>query len=77
VGHVATLLAMVEAGLGVGIAPSMALPAGHRTLAAVKLADVDLAREIGLLTLQGRRLTPVAQRFYDHLKKLFARPPAR
>lgn len=77
VGHVATLLAMVEAGLGVGIVPSMALPPGHRALVASKLADVELAREIGLLTLQGRRLTPVAQRFYDHLKKLLARNSAR
>ena len=72
VGHVATVLAMVEAGLGIGIVPSMGVPRGHRTIAAVKLADVDLHREIGLLTLHGRRLTPVAQRFYDHLKTLLA-----
>jgi DNA-binding transcriptional LysR family regulator len=77
VGHVATLLAMVEAGLGVGIVPSMAVPRGHRSVAAVKLADVELAREIGLLTLKGRRLTPVAQRFYDHLKKLLPREAGR
>jgi DNA-binding transcriptional LysR family regulator len=77
VGHVATLLAMVEAGLGVGIVPSMAVPREHRSIAAVKLADVDLAREIGLLTLQGRRLTPVAQRFYDHLKKVLPREGPR
>lgn len=77
VGHVATLLAMVDAGLGVGIVPSMALPREHRSVAAVRLADVDLAREIGLLTLHGRRLTPVAQRFYDHLKKLLRRDAPR
>lgn len=72
VGHVATLLAMVEAGLGVGIVPSTAVPRGHRAIVAVKLADLDLHRDIGLLTLQTRRLTPVAQRFYDHLKAMLA-----
>lgn len=70
VSHVATLLAMVEAGLGIGIVPALAVPKGHRTITTVELADVDLSREIGLLTLHSRRLTPVAQRFYDHLKKL-------
>ena len=68
VSHVATLLAMVEAGLGVGIVPSMAIARRHPVLAAVSLADVKLQRRIGLLTLEGRRLTPVAERFYDHLK---------
>jgi DNA-binding transcriptional LysR family regulator len=72
VGHVATLLAMIEAGLGVGIVPSTAVPRGHRAIAGVRLDDLDLHREIGLLTLQSRRLTPIAQRFYDHLRKLLA-----
>jgi DNA-binding transcriptional LysR family regulator len=70
VSHVATLLAMVEAGLGVGIVPSSAIPPRHAALAAVNLADVKLHRHIGLLTLEGRRLTPVAQRFHDHLKRV-------
>jgi DNA-binding transcriptional LysR family regulator len=70
VSHVATLLAMVEAGLGIGIVPSMAIPPRHAALTAVKLADVKLHRHIGLLTLEGRRLAPVAERFHDHLKRV-------
>ena len=77
VAHIATLLAMVEAGLGVGIVPSMAVPPAHRSIVALRLADVDLSREIGLLTPQGRKLTPVAQRFYDHLRSLLNDENAR
>jgi DNA-binding transcriptional LysR family regulator len=73
VAHVTTLLAMVEAGLGVGIVPSLAIPQGHPNVVGVKLGDVEAMRQIGLLTLEGRRLTPVAQRFYDHLRSMFKR----
>ncbi|HKX42685.1 MAG TPA: LysR family transcriptional regulator [Burkholderiaceae bacterium] len=79
VAHVNTLLAMVEAGLGVGIVPSIAL-IGHqqRMVVGVALADVHLVRQIGLLTLEGRRLTPVAERFYQHIKRSLAAPrPSR
>lgn len=70
VAHVATLLAMVDADLGVGLVPSMAIPHDHPTIAAMGLGDVVLQRDIGLLTLEGRRLSPVAQRFYEHLKSV-------
>ena len=73
--HVATLLAMVEAGLGVAMVPAMAVPADHPGVRSVPLAGVDLHRQIGLLMLRGRRLTPVAQRFYEHLKGTFAQLP--
>lgn len=73
VSHVITMVAMVEAGLGVGIVPSMALSHGrHPDVRGVPLADVTLERRVGLLTLEGRRLTPVAQRFYEHLKASLA-----
>lgn len=67
VSHVATLLAMVEAGLGVGMVPSMALERGNSVLKGVKIDDARPTRRIGLLRLQAVRLKPVAQRFYDHL----------
>ena len=68
VSHVATLLAMVEAGLGVGMVPSMAIERRHASLKGVVLADARPTRRIGLLSLEGARLKPVAQRFYDHLR---------
>jgi len=73
VAHVTTLLAMVEAGLGVGIVPSLAVPREHPSIVGVKLGEIEATRQIGLLTLEGRRLTPVAQRFCDHLRSMFER----
>lgn len=73
VAHVTTLLAMVEAGLGVGMVPALALPPKHPVLVAVKLADLQATRQVGLLTLEGRRLTPVAQRFHDQIRAMFER----
>jgi len=75
VAHVTTLLAMVDTGLGVGIVPSLALPQGHAGIVGVKLLGIEATRHIGLLTLEGRRLTPVAQRFYDHLRSMFKGEP--
>ena len=83
VAHVTTLLAMVEAGLGVGMVPSLAAPLNHPNIVTVKLADIQATRQVGLLTLEGRRLTPVAQRFYELLRSMFKRadgsgaPPQR
>jgi DNA-binding transcriptional LysR family regulator len=70
VSHVATLLAMVEAGLGIGMVPSMALDGAHAVLKGVRLADVHPSRGVGLLSLEGTRIKPVAQRFYDQLKTM-------
>lgn len=68
VSHVSTLLAMVEAGLGVGIVPAMALDPKHRLAKGISLADVRLKRRIGVIKPASGRLTPLAQRFVDHLK---------
>lgn len=76
VAHVTTLQAMVEAGLGIGIVPSLALPQGRAGIVGVRLADLEATRHIGLLTLEGRRLTPVAERLYDHLRSMFKRGDA-
>lgn len=70
VGHVSTLLGMVESGLGVGIVPAMAVPARHPLLRQVALEGFVADRQIGILTLAGRRLKPVAQRLVRHLQEL-------
>lgn len=59
--QVATLLALVAAGVGVGVVPGGAtrgpLPSGVRV---VPLAEPKLVRRMGLIMLRGRELTPVA-----------------
>jgi len=68
VSHIATLLGMVEAGLGMAAVPRLALPVNHPTLVGVSLRDPSIARQIGLTTLRGSTLSAPSQIFYEHLR---------
>lgn len=70
--HVAALLGLVEAGLGLGVVPALALPADHPRLQAVSLVEPALSRELALITPRARRLGPVAQRLLDQLRQQVA-----
>lgn len=66
--HVPALVSMVEAGLGIGVVPRLAMPAnGHGTLVSVPLTDPSVTRKIGLIHPRGKALNPVAKLFYDLL----------
>ena len=70
VNHVAALLAFVEAGLGVGVVPRMALPRtkGHnQAVVGVPLADPSIERTLGLICRRGRELAPASRKLYDLL----------
>jgi len=67
--HVAALLGLVEAGLGVGVVPSLALPADHPRLQAVALTEPALSRELALITPRARRLGPVAHKLLEQLRQ--------
>lgn len=71
VSHVATLLGMVEAGLGVAVAPRMALPKSHRTLVGVALREPETSRTLGLITRHQRALRPAADILRGHLRAAF------
>lgn len=60
--HVSTLLAMIEAGLGVGILPAVAVPAGT-ALATVRIVRPVMRRTIAVMSLRGHTLSPAAARF--------------
>jgi DNA-binding transcriptional LysR family regulator len=61
VSHHQTLLNMVGAGLGVALLPSICIPAGKQSgWHVVPLRPRSLAREICILTLRGKTLTPAA-----------------
>jgi DNA-binding transcriptional LysR family regulator len=78
--HVATMLGLVEAGLGVAVVPGMAMPeAGHPLLASVPLFDPVVKRKVGLIRRRGRSLAPAAQQLYDLCTETQARrdKPAR
>jgi DNA-binding transcriptional LysR family regulator len=68
VSHIATLLGMVEAGLGMAAVPRLALPASHPTLVGVTLRKPSVSRQLGLTTLRGATLSAPSQVFYEHLR---------
>ena len=69
VSHIATLLGMVDAGLGLAAVPRLALPASHPTLLGVRLHAPAVSRSLGLATRRGAKLRAPAQVFHDYLQK--------
>jgi DNA-binding transcriptional LysR family regulator len=66
--HVPALVSLVEAGLGVGVVPKLAMPAeGHATLVTRPLTNPAISRTLGLISRRGRTLSPVAQLLFDLL----------
>ena len=60
--HAHSVLSMIEAGLGVGILPSVAIPAGT-DLKTLKIVRPAMKRGIAVLTIRGHSLSPAAARF--------------
>lgn len=68
VSHVSTLLEMARAGLGIGVVPQLALPAGSDSvLRGVPLSGDAIMRTLGVIRRAGRALPPPAQHFYAML----------
>lgn len=66
--HVPALVSMVEAGLGVGVVPRLAMPdSSHASLVSVPLCKPAVSRTIGLIHRRGKALNPVVRLFYDSL----------
>ncbi|MGO4332085.1 LysR substrate-binding domain-containing protein [Cupriavidus sp. 2TAF22] len=64
--HVSSVLALVEAGLGIAAVPRLALPGGERAaLAAVPLREPAVTRTLGILRRRGQMLSPHAQALYE------------
>ena len=64
--HVTTTLGLVEAGLGVAVVPSMAMPGpDHPLLVSIALSEPVVTRKVGLIRRRGRALSPAAQQLYE------------
>lgn len=64
--HVTALVSLVEAGLGLGVVPRLAMPPrGHPSLVSIVLHAPQVSRTLGLIKRRGRALTAAAQLFYD------------
>lgn len=62
--HVSTTVAMIEAGLGVGILPTVAVPR-RTSLKAVRIVRPVMRRTIAVMTIRGHSLPPAAARFVE------------
>lgn len=63
--HGTTMIGLVEAGLGVAVVPSMAMPgAEHPLLVSVPLVDPVVKRKMGLIKRRSTVLMPAAQQLY-------------
>ncbi len=60
--HHQTLFSLVENGLGVTLVPAVAVPSHKGRYIVAELKDPVIARELCLVTLKGRKLSPPARR---------------
>lgn len=67
VSHIATLLGMVEAGLGLAAVPRLTLPPTHPSMVGVALTGPAVSRVLGLATRRGAALRAPARMFHDFL----------
>ena len=69
--HVSTLVAFVEAGIGIAAVPNMCMPLGnHPNLVSVPLTNPVVSRKVGLICRRGGRLSLAAQRLHDDILQL-------
>ncbi|CAG2139337.1 LysR family transcriptional regulator [Cupriavidus plantarum] len=67
--HISSLLAMVDAGLGLALLPSLAVARSSSTIATVRLSDFALSRSIGIVSNPSRRLPRPATVFRQAVER--------
>ncbi|MBR7887482.1 LysR family transcriptional regulator [Marinomonas sp. A79] len=65
VSNMISLIAMIEAGLGITTLPWYAFPQDSTTLRFIPLAEPQVVRRLGIVLLKNKSLTPPAQAFLD------------
>ncbi len=71
--HIPTALNMVEQGLGITLAPKLAISKDYSSLSYRPLIDPAVTRTIGLIKRSGRELSYDAQKLYELLIEKFKR----
>lgn len=71
--HLSTSLGMVEAGLGVAVVPSLAMPTDeHHVLVGRPLIEPVIRRTLGLVQRRETPLSPAAEKFRERLLQLWS-----
>ncbi|WP_233839014.1 LysR family transcriptional regulator [Paraburkholderia sp. ZP32-5] len=66
--HVPALVSLIQAGVGIGVVPQLALPRDrHRSLVSIPLTHPKVARTLGVIRRKDRPLSVAAQHFLDLL----------
>ena len=71
--HIPSALNMVEQGLGITLAPKLAVSKDHKLLSYRPLIDPTVTRTMGLTKRSGKELSYDSQKLYDLLKEKFKR----
>ncbi|WP_299733664.1 LysR family transcriptional regulator [uncultured Endozoicomonas sp.] len=61
ISNMISLIAMLEAGMGITTLPRLAFPDGHHKLCFIPLVSPDIVRFTGIVTLNNKSLSPPAQ----------------
>lgn len=69
ISNMISLLAMLEAGSGITTLPRLAFPVDNQKLSFVPLSDPKLVRQIGIIKLANRSLSPSAQALEEVILK--------
>ena len=69
--HIPSALNMVEQGLGITLAPKLAVSRDYTSLSYRPLIDPKVTRTIGLIKRSGKELSHDAQKLYDLLKSKY------
>ena len=71
--HLSTSLGMVEAGLGVSVVPSLAMPTDeHHILVSRPLIEPVIRRTLGLVQRRETTLSPAAEKFREMVLHLWS-----
>lgn len=75
--HLSTSLGMVEAGLGVAVVPSLAMPTDeHHVLVSRPLVEPVVRRTLGVVQRRETALSPAAEKFKEMLLQLWSQDAA-
>jgi len=80
ISNIATLLALVEAGVGITILPRLSLPRSFDSARFVPLEDPVVVRTVGIVQLAGTSLSPAADAFrrvlVEEIGNILSPPPS-
>ena len=67
VSNMLSLIALLEAGIGISTLPRFAFPQDNKKLIFIPLSNPQVIRDIGMVYLENKSLSPAAQALHDYI----------